>query len=120
MMRLINPMLFLVLIFCAIKVIESRYLSRIRYNDLYQAEKTANQYKLLKKQLELEQSTLAAGVEAYAKRDLAMQRPDASRIQEINLSSSRYAEAKGAEAQQHNKPPMAVNKHATNAGVRQK
>jgi cell division protein FtsL len=87
MTRLLDFVIFFALILCALAVVESQYVWRETYNDLYQAEKMAKQYDVEYAKLELEQSTQAkhSRVEAFATSTLQMQVPDDLRVQVVEV-----------------------------------
>ncbi len=95
MTRLVDFVIFFVLIICALGVVESQYLAKKRYNELYQAKKVAKKYAVEYGNLELEQSMQAkhSRIEQFATRRLQMQVPDVSRVQMVTVNQHR-SEAK--------------------------
>ncbi|GIZ50919.1 cell division protein FtsL [Noviherbaspirillum aridicola] len=82
----INLILTVLLVLCALSLVNSQYQARRLFIELERAQAAARQLEIEWSQLQLDQSTLAkhARIEANARRDLGMMPVTPARTQYIN------------------------------------
>lgn len=83
----INLILTVLLVLCALSLVNSQYQARRLFIELERAQAAARQLEIEWSQLQLDQSTLAkhARIEANARRDLAMMPVTPARTQYIHV-----------------------------------